>query len=106
MVKQLAIPTYFLTLSCADLRWDELPYIINKLNNLNLTDEEIRNLTYQQRTKLLNDKLLVARHFQYKVQVFFKEIVLDGPLGKAKYYALHIGFKKEEFLMCVPLFGF
>ena len=48
MVTQSGIPTYFLTLSCADLRWDELPYIINKLNNLNLTDEEIRNLTYQQ----------------------------------------------------------
>ena len=45
MVKQLGIPTYFLTLSCADLRWDELPHIINKLNNLNLSDEEIRNVT-------------------------------------------------------------
>ena len=46
MVKQLGIPTYFLILTCADLKWDELPHIINKLNNLNLTDEEIRNLTY------------------------------------------------------------
>ena len=80
-MKQLGIPIYFLTLSCADLRWDELPYIINKLNNLNLTDEEIRNLTYQQGTKLFNDNPVhVARHFQYKVQVFFKKIVLDGPL--------------------------
>ena len=39
MVKQLGIPTYFLTLSCADLRWDELPYIINKLNNLGLKSD-------------------------------------------------------------------
>ena len=61
MVKQLGIPTYFSTLSCAELRWDELPQIINKLNNLNLNDEEIRNLTYQQRTKPLNDNpVLVA----------------------------------------------
>ena len=60
-VKQLGIPTYFLTLPCAELRWDELPQIINKLNNLNLNDEEIRNLTYQQRTKPLNDNpVLVA----------------------------------------------
>ena len=79
MVKQLRIPTYFLTLSCADLKWNELSHITNKLNNSNLTDEEIRNLTYQQRTKLLNDNpVLVTRHFQYQVQVFFKEIVLDG----------------------------
>ena len=50
MVKQLRVPTYFLTLSCADLRWDELPYIINKLNNLSLTEEELKNLSYQART--------------------------------------------------------
>ena len=87
---------------CADLRWDELPYIINKLNNLNLTDEEIRNLTYQQLTKLLNDNpVLIARHIsikciiQYKGQVFFKKIVLDGFFGKTKYYALRIEFQER-----------
>ena len=94
MVKQLGIHTDLLTLSCADLRWDELPHIINKLNNFNLSDEEKSNLRYQQRTKLLNDNLvLVARHFQYKAQVFFKEIVPNGPLGKAIYYALRIEFQ-------------
>ena len=61
MVKQLRIATYFLTSSYTDLRNS----LINKLSNLNLTDEEIWNLTYQQRTKLLNDiPVLVARHFQ------------------------------------------
>ena len=43
MVKQLGIPTYFLTLSCADLRWGEFPYIINRLNNLGLCEEELKN---------------------------------------------------------------
>ena len=32
MVKQLGLPTYFMTLSCADLRWNELPTIISRLN--------------------------------------------------------------------------
>ena len=91
MVKQLGISTYFLTLSCGDLRWDELPYIINKLNNLGLSEEGLKNLSYQERTKLLNENpVLAARHFQYKVQVFFKELILDGPLDKTKYYALRI----------------
>ena len=40
MVKQLGMPTHFLTLSCADLKWNELSHITNKLNNSNLTDEE------------------------------------------------------------------
>ena len=39
MVKQLGIPTYFVTLLCADLRWAELPDIINKLNNFGLSDD-------------------------------------------------------------------
>ena len=61
MVKQLGIATYFLILSCTDLR----NCLINKLSNLNLTDEEIWNLTYQQQTRLLDDiPVLVARHFQ------------------------------------------
>ena len=34
MLKQLGILTYFLILSCADLRWEELSYNFNKLNNL------------------------------------------------------------------------
>ena len=35
----------------------------------------------------------MARHFQYKVEIFFKEIILDGPLGKTKYYAIRIEFQ-------------
>ena len=54
MVKQLGIPTYFLTLSCGDLTWEELPYIINKLNNLGLSDEELKKLIYLERCNLLN----------------------------------------------------
>ena len=42
MVKELEIPIYFLTLSFADLKWEELPCIINKLNNLRLSDEELK----------------------------------------------------------------
>ena len=37
MVKHLEILTYFLTLSCAELRWEELPYIIKKSNNFRLS---------------------------------------------------------------------
>ena len=37
----------------------------------------------------------MARHFQYKNEVFFKEIILDGPLGKTKYYAIRIEFQER-----------
>ena len=73
MVKQLGIPTYFLRLSCADLRWEKLPYIINKLNNLGLSHEELKSLSYQERCNFLNNNpVLVARHLQHKFEVFFQ----------------------------------
>ena len=107
MVKQLWIPIYFLTFSCADLRCEELPYIIKKLSNLGLSEEELKNLSYQERCHLLsNNPILVARHFQYKFEVFFKEIIIDGPLGRTKYYAIHIEFQESasthvHFFICI-----
>jgi len=41
MVKQLGIPSYFMTLSCADLRWEELIVIIRRLRGENISKEEI-----------------------------------------------------------------
>ena len=37
----------------------------------------------------------MARHFQYKFKAFFKEIILDGPLRKTKYYAIPIESKER-----------
>ena len=47
MVKQLGLPTFFMTLTCADLRWNELVSIISKLNGLNLSEDDIKNLDYR-----------------------------------------------------------
>ena len=35
----------------------------------------------------------MAKHFQYKFEVFFKEIILDGSLGQTKYYLTSIEFQ-------------
>ena len=83
-----------MTLSCADLRWNELIGIISKLNSLNLSDNDINNMSYQERCDTLNkNPVLVARHFQYRVEIFLKVIVLNGPLGKTSYYAIHVEFQ-------------
>ena len=95
MVKQLGIlHDFFMTLSCADLRCNELVEIISKLNRLDFSDDVIKNMTYQERCNTLNkNPVLVARHFQYRVEIFFKVIVLDGPLGKTSYYAIRVEFQ-------------
>ena len=96
MVKQLGIPTWFMTLSCTDLRWPELFQIIARTNGKNMTDEEVEALSYDERCRLLNlNLIIVAKHFQYRVETFFTEILLTNanPFGKLVYYALFIEFQ-------------
>ena len=94
MVKQLGLPTFFMTLSCADLRWNELISIIAKLNGENLGEEAINLMDFFQRCHYLNlNPVILARHFQYKVETFFKVIVINGPSGKVKYHAIRVEFQ-------------
>ena len=74
-----------MTLSCADLRWDELISIIVSSRGENLQDEDTQNMDFFTRCSYLNlNPVLLVRHFQYKVETFFQLFVLDGPLGKVK----------------------
>ena len=96
MVRQLGIPTWFLTLSCADLRWPELFHILSRVRGENITDEEIDNLSYNEKCSLLNlNPVIVAKHFQHRVETFFKDVLLSNsqPIGKILYYALRIEFQ-------------
>ena len=75
VVNQLGIPTFFMTLACADLRWNELIGIISKLNSLKLSADDINNMSYQEKCDILNkNPVLVVRHFQYRVEVFLKKL--------------------------------
>ena len=96
MVKQLGIPTWFMTLSCADLRWPELFQIIGRMQGKTMTNEEVDGLSYHERCEMLNlNPVIVAKHFQYRVEMFFTEILLSDakPIGKIVYYALRIEFQ-------------
>ena len=87
-------PTFFLNFSCADLQWNELIFIIFKLNGIDIADKDIDRLSYHERCDTLNkNSVLVARHFQYRVETFSKIFVLDGPLGKIQYYAVPVEFQ-------------
>ena len=92
MVKQFGLPNFF------------IDSIISKLNGRNVSQDDISNINYFQRCEILNSNpVLLARHFQYCVEVFFKKIIIDGPLGKVKYHVIHV----SHFLLStvVSLFG-
>ena len=60
MVKQLRISTYFMKLSCTGVRPEEIPHIISKLNNFELSEEELKDLSYQERCNILNNSPVLA----------------------------------------------
>ena len=81
MVKQLGLPSFFMTLSCADLRWNESISVTAKLNGENLEGDDINNMDFFERCRYLNlNPVVLAWHFQYRVEVFFKVIIIDGPV--------------------------
>ena len=57
--------------------------------------EEIAGMDYFTRCKFLNDNpVTVVRRFQYRVEVFFREVILiSGLLSNLKYYAIRVEFQ-------------
>ena len=56
-------------------------------------DTDHGDLDYQTRCNILNSNpVLLLRQFQYRVETFFKEVIMDGQLGKIIYYALRVEF--------------
>ena len=77
MIKQLGCPTFFLTLSCADLKWREIREIISKLHKLNLSKEYFKSMNYFEKCELLNSNpVLLVRHFHRCVETVFEEVLL------------------------------
>ena len=37
--------------------------------------------------------MLIARHFQYRVEGFFRQIFIDGSFGKTKHYDILVEFQ-------------
>ena len=57
---------------------------------------DVQGLNYFERCNVLNSNaVLFARHFQDRVEIYFKEILLigSGALGKVKYYAIRVEFQ-------------
>ena len=72
MVKQLGIPKYFLTLSCVDLKQEELSYIINKLNNVRPSREKQKYLS-RACNLINNNPVAVARNCIFSVFNYFSK---------------------------------
>ena len=100
MIKQLGQPTWWMTFSCADLRWNEIYKILSKLEGREMSDAEIANMTYNEKCRMLNSNpIIIAKHFQYRLECLFKDVLLGcgDPVGKILYDAIRIEFQFRGF---------
>ena len=66
MMRQLGTPTWFLTLSAADMKWPDMIKTIARQYGVMYTDEQVNNLSFEDKSNWLRcNPVTAARHFQY-----------------------------------------
>ena len=77
MIRQLGTPTWFFTLSAADLKWPDMIQTIARQYGVYYTDDEVAALLFDHWLK--RNPITTARHFHYRLNVFFLEINCQTP---------------------------
>ena len=73
MIRQLGTPTWFFTLSAADLKWPDVIQTIAKQYGVHYTDDEVAALSFVDKSNWLKrNPVTAARHFHYRLAAFFK----------------------------------
>ncbi|XP_062592424.1 uncharacterized protein LOC134253849 [Saccostrea cucullata] len=84
MIRQLGLPTWFISLSSADTRWQDLLKTLATLDGKTLSQEELEDLNWSEKSKLVKqDPVTCARFFDNRVQLFINTVLKSphNPLG-------------------------
>ena len=100
MIRQLGIPTLFLSLSANDLYWPELISTLGKLIDKKDYSEDLKNetLSWQTRARLVqSDPVTCVRHFDHRVSHFIETVLKSptSPLGVLKDYFFRVEFQQR-----------
>ena len=96
MIRQLGTPTWFFTLSAADLKWPDMIQTIAKQYGVHYTDDEVAKLSFDDKSNWLKrNPVTAARHFHYRLTVLFQGFLKSTakPLGEIADYAIRIEFQ-------------
>ena len=99
MIRQLSLPTWFMSLSAADTRWTDLLQMLARLNDdIEYSEEELENLSWQEKTKLVQkDPVTCSRYFDHRVQEFLNTVIKSScePIGKVKDFFYRVEFQQR-----------
>ena len=96
MIRQLGTPTWFFTLSAADLKWPDMIQTIAKQYGVHYTDDEVAKLSFDDKSNWLKrNPVTAAKHFHYRLTVLFQSFLKSTakPLGDIADYAIRIEFQ-------------
>ena len=92
----LGIPTWFLTLSAADLHWPEMIQAVAVQFGKKLAQKDVEKMSIKDRsTYLCQNPLTGVCMFQHRLEAFFSEYLLSNthPLGHITDYVIKIEFQ-------------
>ena len=96
MIHQLGTPTWFFTLSAADLKWPDMIQTIARQYGTYYTDDEVHKMSFDEKSNWLKQNpVTAARHFHYRLNVLFQYFLKSTakPLGEIADYAIRIEFQ-------------
>ena len=96
MIRQLGTPTWFFTLSVADLKWPDMIQTIARQYGVHYTDDEVAALSFDDKSNWLkHNPVTAARHFHYRLNTLFQDFLRSTgkPLGEITDYAIRIEFQ-------------
>ena len=93
MIRQLGTPTFFLTLSAADMKWPDVIQTIARQYGTYYSEAQVSALSFEEKSQWIRrNPVTAARHFQYRD--FLKSSA--KPLGELNDYAIRIEFQARD----------
>lgn len=96
MIRQLGLPTWFMSFSAAETKWSHLLQMLAQINqNKSLTIDQVNNLNWQQKSELIrSDPVTCARHFHSSFETFLSSLQSSHcPVGKIADFFYRIEFQ-------------
>ena len=96
MIRQLGTPTWFFTLSAADLKWPDMIQTIARQYGVYYTDDDVAALSFDDKSNWIKrNPVTAARHFEYRLNSLFQGFLKSTakPLGEIVDYAIRIEFQ-------------
>ena len=96
MLQTLGIPTWFLTLSAADLHWPEMIQVVAVQFGRKLSQKDVLKISISDSSRYLHQNLITGvQMFQQRIEAFFSEYLLSDahPLGHFTDYVIKIQFQ-------------